>query len=328
MKKSDDYLWDRSGEDPEVARLEQLLSPLRHDAPLDELRLRRPKSRRSLLIGSMVAVAATIALIAWWSWPGDRPQQVAACAGSSGFSFTSKGGDVACNGAAVASGVLPVNGTLDTGDHEAELKIANIGSAQLGARTRVRLEHTGDRHQLFLEQGRMHALVSAPPRIFAVATPSTQVTDLGCEYTLDIGPDGAGTIHVITGKVELETGTGVVVVAHAGTTTRLLPGRHASVPLSDKAGEAIKKAVAELDAGAPDALAHVLAAATLEDALTIATLARMVSEAKRRSVLETLQTLVKAPQDTTIDEALADSALLDMWFLEVELVQIGAAQAH
>ena len=34
---SDDYLWDRSGPpDPDVQRLEELLSPLRHEAPLDD----------------------------------------------------------------------------------------------------------------------------------------------------------------------------------------------------------------------------------------------------------------------------------------------------
>ena len=44
MSKQDDHLWDPSApEDPEVARLAALLSPLKHDRPLDELRLRRPR---------------------------------------------------------------------------------------------------------------------------------------------------------------------------------------------------------------------------------------------------------------------------------------------
>ena len=47
--------------------------------------------------------------------------------------------------------------------------------AELGAQTRVRLERmSAQRHELLLERGRMHARVSAPPRIFAVATPLDQ----------------------------------------------------------------------------------------------------------------------------------------------------------
>ncbi len=43
---SNDYLWDRSGPpDPDTRQLEELLAPLAHDAPLDELRL--AKGRRA-----------------------------------------------------------------------------------------------------------------------------------------------------------------------------------------------------------------------------------------------------------------------------------------
>src|SRR5262245_26980049 len=46
---SDDYLWDRSGiPDPDVKWLEDLLAPLAHNAPLDELHL--AKARRGELV--------------------------------------------------------------------------------------------------------------------------------------------------------------------------------------------------------------------------------------------------------------------------------------
>jgi hypothetical protein len=46
---TNDYLWDRSGTpDLDIQRLEELLAPLAHDAPLDELRL--AKGRRSELV--------------------------------------------------------------------------------------------------------------------------------------------------------------------------------------------------------------------------------------------------------------------------------------
>ena len=323
MTKSDDYLWDREAGDvdPEVARLEQLLAPLRHQAPLDELRLRRTRTRIPVMLGIATAIAAMLAVVVWWrTSPGD-PQP---CAGATGFKFIAKGGDVSCGDAAMANGELPIGIALDTGPHEAELAIAHIGTAQLGTHTRVRLDRTSrDRHQLYLEHGRMHARVSAPPRIFAVATPSVQVTDLGCEYAIDIDATGAGSIHVVTGKVELESGTGALVVVPAGSHARLLPGRRAGVPLSDRAGAGIEAAVHDFEGGVANMLVGVLAAASRDDVVTVANLVGLVPAADRRRVLERLSQLVPAPQGLTIDEALADRALFEMWFDEAILVHLG-----
>ena len=327
MTKPDDYLWDPSADpDPDIARLEQLLAPLRHHAPLDELRLRRKRARRvSVFVAVATTVAAMLAVVVWWSSSHPGSSQFA-CAATTGFKFTAKGGDVSCGDASLASGELPIGTTLDTGSHEAELSIADIGTAQLGINTRVRLDHTSaKRHQLFLEQGHLHARVSAPPRIFAVATPSAQVTDLGCEYALDIDTAGAGSIHVVTGKVELETGSGAVVVVPAGSHARLLQGRRASVPLSDQAGARIEAAVRDLEGGVTDALAGVLAAATIDDVVTVANLAVIVPAAHKRQVLQRLAELVPAPQGLTIDEALADRTMFEMWFDEALLVHIGAS---
>ncbi len=324
-KKSDDYLWDGSGEDADIARLESLLAPLAHDParePLDELRLRRTRSRLPISIGVGVAIAAVLALVLWW------PRATGTGGHCVGPGMVFEGtGTVSCNGDALVAGVLPINGKLETGGSTATLTIADIGTATLSPNTIVRLDRTqiGERHQLFLQEGKMHAKVNAPPKIFAVTTPSADVTDLGCEYTLEIDKAGAGSIRVLTGQVELETSKGAVVLAPAGTHARLLPGRRASLPLVEGASSKIVAAVAELEAGAPDALAHVLAAATKADAITIANLVRVVPDAQRRTVLQTLATLVAAPQCTTIDEALADKELWDMWFDEVYLVHVGAS---
>src|SRR5688572_13078459 len=164
---SDDYLWDRSGPpDPDVAKLETLLSPLAHDAPLDEMRVRRKRRPPWIVIGVALAAAAAIAI--FFALPRES---ATACRGGDGFAFTGVGGDVSCAGSRVAAGVLPVGAQLDTGSHEATLTIADIGTARLGKHTRVRLDRTDpERHQLALDRGHLHAKVVAPPRLFAVTT--------------------------------------------------------------------------------------------------------------------------------------------------------------
>ncbi|MDQ3366413.1 MAG: FecR domain-containing protein, partial [Myxococcota bacterium] len=258
--------------------------------------------------------------------PPPGPLPALACGSQAhGFAFTAHGGRVSCGGSELPGGVLPVGGVLETGAHEAELAIADIGSATLGAGTRVRLDRTSaERHQLFLERGRLHARVSAPPRIFAVATPSVAVVDLGCEYTIDIDEHGAGSIEVRTGRVELEAAAGIVIVVPAGAHARLLSGRRASLPLVAGASLALVAAVAAFDGGASGAPAQVLAAAAPADALTVIHLALLVGAPERRAVLERLMDLAPAPAGATVEQVLVEPARFDAWLEDIVLtVELG-----
>jgi hypothetical protein len=324
MSKPDDYLWDKSGEDADVARLEELLAPLAHTAPLDELKLRTKSRLPIFLIGGVLAAAAIVTIIVWPRGEQAHPASYACGAQATGFAFTARGGSVACGGSTVPAGVLPVGGTLDTGAHEAELAIADIGSARLSPRTRVRLDATSaDRHQLYLERGKLRAFVSAPPRIFAVGTPNGQVTDLGCAYTLEVDEAGAGSIEVDSGMVELEAANGRVIVVPAGASARLLAGRRASLPLARSATPQLALAVADFHRGVAGARDRVLAAATASDAITVANLVRVVSAAERRTVLDRLSMLFAPPQDMSVEDV-EQLDLFDMWFDEVVFAQIAA----
>ncbi|HUJ61700.1 MAG TPA: hypothetical protein VLX92_24520 [Kofleriaceae bacterium] len=305
---SDDYLWNRSGPpDPEVARLEQLLGPLAHDAPL---RAVPPRRRRALALG-IVVIAAAAGVVLWLETRARQAAPVAAaCDGSAGFHFVARGGQVACGGRELAAGVLPVGGVLDTGPHEVEMSIADIGIAELGAHTRVVLDRSSDAgHHLSIEHGHMHARVAAPPRLFQVAAATTEVTDLGCEYTIDVDARGAGAVRVAVGLVELAT-RGGLVIAPAGTRTQILPGQRPGLPVADGASDALAAAVARYDAGDSAALAELYAAATPRDAITLANLA-VVDAAARRGAVARLAAL--APHGYAADAALADPKILQAW---------------
>ncbi|MGN6110759.1 MAG: FecR domain-containing protein [Kofleriaceae bacterium] len=316
----DDYLWDRSGApDPEVEPLELLLAPLRHDAPLrldaplGAPRLARPRPRRRIAIGAALAAAAIVAVVVLAiAWRRRAEPGPVACTGASGFAFQAHGGDVACAGAAMPSGVLPVGATLDTGAHEARLEIARIGNARLGPQTRIRLDRTDQQHhQLHLERGHLHAFVVAPPRMFAVTTPAAKVVDLGCEYTMDIAADGSGWLRVLTGLVELETPTGAVVVAPAGTHAAIAPGRHPGLPITDGASDAIEAAAAAQLEGRPGAVDALLAAAGPEDAITLVNLA-VIDPPHRERALRRLAELAPPPPGL-LDDALRDPSALAHW---------------
>jgi len=325
MSEQDDHLWDPSAPtDPEVARLDALLRPLAHTAPLDELKLRRARSKLPLIAAVAAAVAAAAVLVIVLRGPG-KQATVVACGGSAGFAFTAQGGTVACAGTPTERGVLPVGGVLDTGTNKAELTIANIGTAQLFEGTRVRLDRTeaGERHQLHLERGRMHAFVNAPPRIFAVTTAGTNVIDLGCEYTIEIDEKGQGSIAVQQGMVELESGPNALIVAPAGTSTRLLAGRRPSLPISDGAGEVMRTAVAAYERGDLTAIDRMLASAQQLDAITIANLVVVAPLDRRAAIFARLADLVPPPEGVTVEMALTTPAKATLWTQEVVVNHLG-----
>jgi len=325
MNEQDEHLWDPSAPaDPEVARLEALLSPLKHDRPLDELRVRRRRGRAPWIIGIGVAVAVAAALVIVLRTRGDKLPEIS-CSGTSGFAFTAQGGTVACGGTASERGVLPVGGVLDTGANKAELTIADIGTAKLFAGTRVRLDRTdaNARHQLHLERGRMHAIVTAPPRIFAVTTPGTNVIDLGCEYTIEIDAKGQGSIVVQQGKVELESGPQVLIVAPAGTSTRLLAGRRPSLPISEGASAQVRTAVADYDRGDLAAIDRLLASAQQIDAITIANLVVLAPMGRRAAIFARLADLVPPPEGVTVEMAVTTPTQANLWVNEVVVTHLG-----
>ena len=300
---SDDYLWDRSGSpDREVKTLEDLLAPLGHDAPLDELRLRK-RSKLPWIAGALViAAAAALAIVLV------RPRDTDSCAG---YRYE-RDGD---------AGTLCVGATLDTGGaRKTVLALGDIGHAELAANTRLTLDRLQpDAQHLTLDRGWMHAKVNAPPRLFQVATPSADVVDLGCEYTLEIDADGAGRLAVSYGQVELATKSGAIVVAPAGTHATILPGRVPGLPVADGAPREVEAAVAAIDHGDAGAVAALLAAATPRDAITLVNLAAL-DDAHRRVVLERLATLSPPPAGTTVDSAM-DPKQLQPWMDDVRLDQ-------
>jgi ferric-dicitrate binding protein FerR (iron transport regulator) len=315
---SDDYLWNKSGPpDPEVARLEQLLAPLAHDAPLDALRVRRRRRAPFVVLGVVVAAAAALAIYL------ALPRHSGACGGSNGFRFTGVGGDVTCGGSRVASGVLPVGGQLDTGAHEASLSIADIGWAQLGRDTRVRLDRTDrERHQLSLERGHLHARVTAPPRLFAVATKHTEVVDLGCEYTIDVDDAGAGEICVHSGLVELATKSGAVVTAPEGTCAAILAGQNPGLPHVKEVSAELARAIGAYERGEPGARDRLLAAATDRDAITL--IAAAAIDPQPAAVLGRLMELSPPPDaEISVESALARPEHFATWKKDVLEVYFG-----
>jgi hypothetical protein len=315
--KGHDYLWDKAGEqDPEVARLERLLAPLGHDgAPYDvpesaaaEKAARFSVGRITAAAAVALAAAAGLALLIGRS-DEDRP----ACGDGNGFAFSADH-SVRCERGSAERGTLAVGDFIETSEGSARITVADIGSVELAARSRLSLRRSArEEHRLVLDRGKLHARVLAPPRLFVVETPSATAIDLGCEYTLEVDESGAGRLRVTSGQVELAAQRGAVVLVPAGTGARFTRERGVGAPVADDASAALRDAVARFDRGEAR-VAQVLAAAKPEDAVTVVNLLSLVAPGDRELVFDRLAELFPPPAAVDKSGIVAgDPRAIDPW---------------
>ena len=298
----DDYLWDGSGEpDPEVQRLDRLLSEFRSTRPAPQV---QPRLRWS-------ATAAAVALAAAGAWltSGGAPE----------------GWQVAREGAGASR--LAVGETLETGPGgHATMNVGSIGYVEVEANSRLRLERARDNQQrMSLEHGLIHAFISAPPRTFVVDTPSAVATDLGCFYTLEVDKDGGGLVSVLAGWVSFEH-AGRESFIPAGAACRTRPGHGPGTPYREQASGAFRQALQDFDFahGGDRALAIVLAEATKDDAFTLWHLLTRCEPAQEPRIYEALAGLVPPPVGVTREGILrGNRQMLDRWWDQLGLGDTG-----
>lgn len=311
-----DYLWDRTGApDPELARLEALLSPLAHDAPLklpaDVVPISHPRRRRWPIVASagIAAAAAVIALVVIKRRGGDD----AGCDRGDGFAFSADAA-IHCDGGRGSTGTLAVGGWIETAAGTARIEVANIGAVELRPQSRLALRGTSaTEHRLALEHGALHARVTAPPRLFVIETPSATAIDLGCEYDLVVGPDGGGSLCVITGQVELAGPAGTLVVVPAGTCAAFAK-QGLGLPVRTAATPEMRAAVAAFDPARPATVQAIVSAAGDGDQITLINLLALAGPYQREAVYDPLQQLAPTPEDVVKDAIIAgDPESLQRW---------------
>jgi len=258
-----DYLWDKSGEDADVERLEGLLGGLEYKGEAPEPVTVPPRDWRPLAL----AAAALIAVGGFvWTLPEAGPA----------FGVTQLEGSSACGNDPVCA--LGVGDWLETDEQtRARVAVADIGHMDVSPSSRLRLLATsGEEHRLELREGRIDATVVAPPRLLVVETPAATAVDLGCIYTLEVDEDGSGELTVSAGYVALETDE-LDVLVPAGATARMTPDGP-GLPVFWDASDAF---VASVEAGAPD-----LGEARARDTLTLAHALPRVDRSRREVVLD------------------------------------------
>ena len=209
-----------------------------------------------------------------------------------------------------------------TATRQARTLTSTLGTVTLepGAILRV-TRSLPQRQQLALDRGAIQVKVTAPPRLFAIETPSALAIDLGCAYKLSVAGQSS-TLDVSVGWVELEDKQKRVILIPAGAHVTVAPRGKMSLPWY---GER-PKALDTYESGGP--LRPLLEALHEPvDTLTLFHLLPQVTGAERLAVLEKLLSLTTLPGGVTREQVLAlDDTSLATWREELKLLWGGASQ--
>jgi hypothetical protein len=337
----EDYLWDASGTpDPEIQRLESLLADFRHADRALVLPAEMPAAPRGLRglllrmpsLPRLAAAAAILLVLGVTLFFSLRPKH-APDAGPAWDVANLQGAPrigtktIAAN---QAPGKLHVGQTIVTnGDSRASLSQADLGEIRIEPNSRLRLLQTDpNRKRIQLDVGTIHASIWAPPGTFVVDTPSAVAIDLGCAYTLQVAPDGSGTLRTTLGWVGFHlNGRDSFIPAGAMCSTR--PGLGPGIPYFEDSTPAFREAIAQFDSSSQDsparsaALTTILSEARAHDALSLWHLLSRTTGPERSQVYTRFAALVPPPKGVTRSGILnLDQSMLDLWWNSLGLGEI------
>jgi len=333
-----DYLWDASGEpDPEIQQLEKMLLTFRHSDtsvppfPAPTSTQRAGFANRFWLpcfaVATMVVLVLTANLILrrgpLHSENNMRGWNVASIEGTPQI-----GQDFISNDRGNTK--LRVGQTLETNaTSRASISDQDLGEVKVDPNSRVRLLQADDnRKRIQLDVGTIHAMIWAPPGQFVVDTPSAVAVDLGCAYTLQVSPDGSGTIRTSLGWVGFHL-NGRDSFIPAGAMCPTHPHVGPGTPYFEDAPEAFRSALTQLDfnatteAARASALKNILSLARPRDGLTLWHLLSRTDGKNRELVYDRFAALVPPPPGVTRDGVLRlQSEMLDAWWTALDLGDI------
>jgi hypothetical protein len=285
------------------------------------------KPRRTYSLKRRVLAAAVLLLSAsglWFGWKETAP--TSAPSGYAAIALAGEPRTYSVDGGHQTSLQVGVTQALAIGQRlstpagsRLRLQVGTIGEVVLEEQSSVSIadaDSVDGAYYLELEKGRMVASIFAAPRVFQVGTPAGIAVDLGCIYETEILDQERTQLSVISGRVSFES-HGRAVVVPSGAMVWALPGVGPSAPIRRQAKQAFRQAweaavvAAEDSVEQQQAVAAMVDAAEVADAMTLWYLLRDESTAYRPELIAALHQLAPAPPelDVTAGSELDDAAL-------------------
>jgi hypothetical protein len=335
---SEDYLWDPTGSrDAEIERLESVLADFRYkyrplvlpaENPAVSL-MPRPTSLRWLPRLAAAAVLLTLSLGAYFLVHRAHPADPGPA-----WNVVSLEGAPQIDSRTISVGAstakFRVGDTLTTNSSSrASITEPFLGQIYVDPGSRVHLlQSSPNFKRIQLEVGTIHAAIWAPPAQFIVDTPSASAVDLGCRYTLQVAPDGSGTLRTTMGWVGFHL-NGRDSFIPAGAICTMRPEAGPGTPFFEDASANFRDAVEQFDRAAPSGdvrsrqLETILREARPRDELTLWHLLSRTTGPQREQVYARLSALIPPPVGVTREGVLQlDPHMMDLYWNALDLGDI------
>ncbi len=215
-------------------------------------------------------------------------------------------------------GMLKPGDWLITDDKsKAGVKVGTIGEMEVDPKTRLRLlEIKDERYKIQLDRGTIHSEIWAPPKLFYVQTPSTEVVDLGCTFYLKVSDRGSSFLKVSSGWVALKNNNNKTIIpAGAVCETRL--GIGPGTPYFADAPRKFVNALERFDfeTKSDSTLSIILNESREKDALSLLNLMMKTNPKQRNQIFHRLQELVQIPDGITYEGIMKENKkMFEQWW--------------
>lgn len=148
----------------------------------------------------------------------------------------------------IDKGRIKIGEKLTTDEQSsARLKVGSIGEIDIEPKTEIQISETESfEYNLILHKGKLSARTWAPPKLFSIKTPSSNIKDLGCLYYISVDKNLTTLLSVKSGWVLMENGIKKSILP-AGTSCYSDTAKGIGTPFSDSASETFKQALHKID---------------------------------------------------------------------------------
>ncbi|NWF88716.1 MAG: FecR domain-containing protein [Ignavibacteriaceae bacterium] len=203
--------------------------------------------------------------------------------------------------------VLTGDGAIESGERlftdfssRARLKLENIGEIDIEPQSEIRIIESGKaEHKLILSRGRILARSWSIPKLFSIKTPSANIKDLGCAYSITVDEKSSTFLNVTSGWVLMENKNCKSLLPKGTSCYSGVSGM--GTPFSESASLTFKDALYNLDFnnGSSSDLDIVLSEARKDDLITLFHLLKRSEKQSREKIFNRIAELFTIPQRIT-----------------------------
>jgi len=202
----------------------------------------------------------------------------------------------------IDKGRIKIGEKLTTDEQSsARLKVGSIGEIDIEPKTEIQISETESfEYNLILHKGKLNARTWAPPKLFSIKTPSSNIKDLGCLYYISVDKNLTTLLRVKSGWVLMENGIKKSILP-AGTSCYSDIAKGIGTPFSDSASETFKQALHKIDfeSAKPNEFEVVIQESRREDLISLFHLILRGDKLVREKVFTRIAELAIIPSQVT-----------------------------